>query len=86
VDDLGQRHVGRRADGIDIRQGHHHSDFAWIEYGFEEPVRTEMLQRTGVDIWETDEFDYDLWRRIRGEGWTQFVREASAVVRGGERS
>ena len=70
------------ADGIDIRPGNHHADFAWIEYGFEEPVRSEMLTCTGVDIWETDDFDYDLWRRIRGEGWTQFVREVSAVVRG----
>ena len=69
------------ADGIDIRAGNHNSDFAWIEYGFEEPVRDEMLKHTGVDIWETDEFDFDLWRRIRGEGWTQFIREASQVVR-----
>jgi hypothetical protein len=70
------------ADGIDIRPGHHHADFAWIEYGFEPPVRDEMLARTGIDIWETDAFDHDLWRRIRGEGWTQFLREASAMVRG----
>ena len=70
------------ADGIDIRPGNHHSDFAWIEYGFEEPVRDAMLKQTGVDIWETDDFNYDLWRRIRGEGWTQFIREASALVRG----
>jgi hypothetical protein len=70
------------ADGIDIRPGHHNSDFAWIEYGFEQPVRDAMLKRTGVDIWETDDFDRDLWSRIRGEGWTQFIREASAVVRG----
>lgn len=70
------------ADGIDIRAGNHNSDFAWIEYGFEEPVRDEMLKHTGVDIWETDEFDVELWRRIRGEGWTQFIREASKVVRG----
>lgn len=70
------------ADGIDIRPGHHHSDFSWGEYGFEEPVRDEMLRRTGVDIWETDDFDHDLWRRVRGDGWTQFIREASAVVRG----
>jgi len=70
------------ADGIDVRPGHHHADFAWIEYGFEAPVRDEMRRRTGVDIWETDDFDYDLWRRVRGEGWTQFIREASAVVRG----
>jgi hypothetical protein len=70
------------ADGIDIRPGSHHADFAWIEYGFEEPVRHEMLRQTGIDIWETDAFDYDLWRRIRGEGWTQFIREAAAVVHG----
>jgi hypothetical protein len=69
------------ADGIDIRPGGHHSDVSWIEYGFEEPVREEMLKRTGVDIWQTDDFDYDLWRRIRGEGYTQFIREASALVR-----
>jgi hypothetical protein len=69
------------ADGIDIRPGHHNADFAWIEYGFEQPVRDEMLKQTSVDIWETDDFNYDLWRRIRGEGWTQFIREASAVVR-----
>ncbi len=74
------------ADGIDIRPGHHHADFAWIEYGFEEPVRAEMLRRTGVDIWETDEFDTELWRRIRGDGWTQFIREASAVVRGRDKT
>jgi hypothetical protein len=69
------------ADGIDIRPGHHHSHFAWIEYGFEQPVRDEMLRRTGVDIWATDDFDHDLWRRVRGEGWTRFIREASAEVR-----
>jgi hypothetical protein len=69
------------ADGIDIRPGHHHGHFAWIEYGFEPPVRDAMLARTGVDIWETDDFDRDLWRRIRGEGYTQFLREASAEVR-----
>jgi len=69
------------ADGIDLRPGHHHSDFAWIEYGFEQPVRDEMLQRTGIDIWETDDFDRAEWRRVRGEGYTEFVREASALVR-----
>lgn len=70
------------ADGIDLRPGHHHADFAWGEYGFEQPVRDEMLRRTGIDIWQTDEFDRDLWRRVRGDAWTQFVRETSAVVRG----
>lgn len=70
------------ADGIDIRLGHHHADFSWGEYGFEQPVRDEMLRRSGVDVWQTDDFDYELWRRIRGEGLTQFLREASALVRG----
>lgn len=69
------------ADGIDIRPGGHHSDIAWIEYGFEAPVREEMLARTGVDIWATDDFNYDVWRKVRGDGYTQFIREASAVVR-----
>lgn len=69
------------ADGIDIRMGNHHAEFSWGEFGFEQPVRDEMLQRTGVDIWTTDDFDRDLWRRIRGEGWTQFMREASALTR-----
>ena len=69
------------ADGVDIRPGNHNADFAWGEYGFEQPVRDEMLKRTGVDIWVTDDFDYETWRRIRGEGFTQFVREASAVIR-----
>jgi hypothetical protein len=69
------------ADGIDIRPGHHMAEFAWIEFGFEEPVRDEMLKRTGVDIWQSDDFDYDQWRKIRGEGWTQFIREASELVR-----
>ncbi|MCX5662006.1 MAG: hypothetical protein NTW19_20190 [Planctomycetota bacterium] len=69
------------ADGIDIRIGNHHADFAWGEYGFEQPVRDEMLKRAGADIWLTDDFDHNLWRRIRGEGWTAFMREASALTR-----
>lgn len=69
------------ADGIDIRPGHHNADFAWIEYGFEQPVRDEMLARTGVDIWQTDDFDHEMWRNIRGEGYTQFIREAAQVIR-----
>jgi hypothetical protein len=69
------------ADGIDVRLGGHHSDISWIEYGFEEPVRDEMLKRTGVDIWQTDDFDYDKWRKVRGEAYTQFLREVSQEVR-----
>lgn len=69
------------ADGVTIRYRNHCSSFTWGEFGFEQPVRDEYLRRTGVDIWQTDEFDRALWRRIRGEGFTEFCRQARAVTR-----
>jgi hypothetical protein len=68
------------ADGVELRVRNHHAPFAWAEYGFEKPVRDVFLARTGVDIWETDEFDRELHRRIRGEGYTEFCRAAKALV------
>jgi len=68
------------ADGVELRVRNHHAPFAWAEYGFEKPVRDAFLARTGVDIWETDEFDQELHRRIRGEGYTEFCRAAKALV------
>jgi hypothetical protein len=68
------------ADGVELRVRNHHAPFAWGEYGFEAPVRDEFLARTGVDIWETDDFDRETWRRIRGEGYTEFCRAAKALV------
>ncbi len=67
-------------DGVELRVRNHHSPFMWAEYGFEEPVRNAFLERTGVDIWETDDFDKGLWRRLRGESYTAFCREAKALV------
>jgi len=68
------------ADGVELRVRNHHAPFAWGEYGFEKPVRDIFLERTGVDIWETDDFDKGLWRRIRGEGYTEFCRDAKSLV------
>lgn len=68
------------ADGVELRVRNHHAPFAWAEYGFEKPVRDAFLERTGVDIWETDEFDQELLRRIRGEGYTEFCRAAKTLV------
>jgi hypothetical protein len=70
------------ADGVEIRLGNHNQDFAWGEYGFEQPVRDEFLKRYGVDIWTTDDFDRTAWRRLRGEGFTQFIHDARKLTHG----
>ncbi len=69
------------ADGVEIRRVGHASSFTYGEFGFEQPVRDEFLKRTGVDIWKTDDFDRALWRRVRGEGYTQFCRDAREITR-----
>lgn len=62
------------ADGIELRVRNHHSPLAWGEFGFEPPVRDAYLQRYGVDIWKTDDFDREAWRRLRGEQYTDLYR------------
>jgi len=69
------------ADGIELRVRNHHSTFTWAEFGFEEPVRDEFLKRHGVDLWQTDDFDRAAWRRLRGEAYTEFCREARRLAR-----
>lgn len=69
------------ADGVDLRYSNHHSPFAWAEFGFEKPVRDEFLKRHGVDLWKTDDFDRAAWRRLRGEAYTDFYREARALTK-----
>jgi len=68
------------ADGIELRVRNHHNTFAWGELGFEPPVREEFLKRYGIDIWETDDFDKIAWRRLRGEGYTEFLREVKKMA------
>lgn len=53
-------------------------DFA-DQYGFNEPVREEYLRRYGRDICEQD-FDLGLWRDLRGEFLTGFLREVRKVT------
>ena len=64
------------ADGVELRVRSHGYHLAWSEYGFEQPVRDEFMHRHGVDIWKTNDFDKDAWRSLRGEGYTQFIRQA----------
>jgi HEAT repeat protein len=47
------------------------------EFGFNEPVAAEFKKRYGVDI-RTEPFDHDAWARLRGEYFTQFLRELRA--------
>lgn len=69
------------ADGVEFRVRNHHSHMSWAEFGFEKPLRDEFLNRYGVDIWETDDFDKCQWRRLRGEAYTQFYREANKLIK-----
>ncbi|OHB44037.1 MAG: hypothetical protein A2Y13_02230 [Planctomycetes bacterium GWC2_45_44] len=68
------------ADGIELRVRNHHSHLAWGEYGFEIPVVNSFKQLYGVDILKTDDFDMAAFRRLRGEAYTQFYREAKQLV------
>ena len=44
------------------------------QYGFNLPVAEAFKERYGVDIL-TQNFDLDSWRRLRGEGITQYLRD-----------
>ena len=51
------------------------------EFGFNQPVVDEYQRRYGVDI-RTQEFDRSLWRYLRGEYVTQFLRELKTALQG----
>jgi hypothetical protein len=68
------------ADGVDLRARNHHSHLSWGEFGYEGPVCDEFLARYGVDVGATDDFDRPAMRRLRGEYYTRFYREAKALT------
>jgi len=68
------------ADGVELRVICHQWEFAWDEYGFEAPVVEAFKQRYGVDILASDDFDRAALRRLRGEAYTEFYREAKRLV------
>ena len=49
------------------------------QFGFNEPVRQDFLQRYGRDI-RTLDFDLQLWRDLRGEYLTLFLSELRAMT------
>lgn len=68
------------ADGIELRVRNHHSHLTWGEFGFERPVRDQFLEKHGIDIWATDDFDKVEWARLRGEYYSAFYREAKELA------
>ncbi|NPV46530.1 MAG: hypothetical protein HPY69_06215 [Armatimonadetes bacterium] len=50
------------------------------EFGFNEPIVAEFRRRYGVDI-RTEPFDREAWNRLRGEYFTQFLRELHAALK-----
>ena len=68
-------------DGIDLRVSHHGSlvDHP-LEYGFNEPLLEEFRQRHDAEPSDSSE-DIERLARIRGDHYTDFVRETSRKAR-----
>ncbi len=49
-------------------------------FGFNEPIVEEYQRRYGVNVRESD-FDLEAWRSLRGEYFTQFVREIRELTK-----
>jgi len=56
------------------------ADFA-DQFGFNEPVRRDYLERYGRDI-QIEDFDLQLWRDLVGGYFTLFLRELREILRG----
>jgi hypothetical protein len=55
------------------------ADFA-DQFGFNQPIRDEFLNRYGRDIWIED-FDLERWRDLQGEYLTVFLEELSESLK-----
>ena len=68
------------ADGIDIRpQSHSTMVIDYRNYGYNQPIADRYLQLYNVDI-TTQEADYLKLAEIRGDFFTEFLREASELA------
>ena len=73
---------GRNFDGLFVclRSQSRPADFA-DQFGFNEPVRQEYLERYGVNI-NREGFDLKMWRELLGEYLTLFLRELRGDLKG----
>lgn len=68
-------------DGIDIRIDSHSTWLAEAsEYGFNEPIVAAYKEKYGVDILK-EKFDAIRWRKLQGDSYTLFIREARELTR-----
>ncbi len=75
------RMLEKGVDGVVLRVSAHGTlTDEPCEYGFNPPVVEAYRERHGVDI-RREDFDPNLLGALRGEAYTRFVREASAMTR-----
>jgi len=68
------------ADGVDVRTlGFHNTTMSHLAHAFADPVREAFRKRYGRAVEPTQE-DYTRVRKLRGEAYTQFLREAKALA------
>ncbi|MBI4028649.1 MAG: hypothetical protein HY360_26965 [Verrucomicrobia bacterium] len=76
-----QRMLEAGVDGVEIRTiGHHNCVDSYLRLAFAEPVRRAFRERYGRDV-EPKPDDYERIRGIRGEAYTQFMRDAKALAK-----
>ncbi len=67
-------------DGVEIRTiGHHNIVPSYLSLAFAEPVRAEFRTRFGRDV-EPTPVDYERIRRVRGDAYTTFMRDARTLA------
>jgi hypothetical protein len=70
------------ADGVSIRTYcHHNGPMHYLKYAYAPPIVDAFRALTGRDP-EADPSDDSVIRRIRGDFFSQFIRDASTLVRG----
>jgi len=75
-----QQMLDTGVDGVDVRTiGHHNGTESYLRFAFAEPVRAEFHRRHGREVEPTDA-DYARVRHIRGEAYTQFIRDARSLT------
>jgi hypothetical protein len=73
------------ADAVSVRIAHHVGCVDWLAHAYADPALEAFRERTGREP-EPSSRDAALLRRIRGDAYTRFVREASAMAREAGRS
>jgi hypothetical protein len=77
--DMIRQFIGYGVDGVELRCACHLDTTDWNAYGFNQPVVDAYKRRYGVDI-RNETLDIAKWRKLRGEYYTLFYREAQKLL------